>query len=241
MEISVTGHRARLLVTRRSRRPRLLPVIATTLAIAVGCAGKGHTAEKPPTPAGLPDACGDTPAAQSPALFTAGGVQPVEATTCDVAGSRWVPCHQHMHCGPEHGGAGICESADCEVHTVYRRRKDGADAAPVTDVHEGTVGGNCEPAQHDLMVRATFVDLGAGCDAGAASNLTYCGSATGNDTLDTNKDGAVSCAESGISPVSVRWCVETACECRSGSSIEALEAELGRDEATRVRGCPGAP
>lgn len=186
----------------------------------------------------LPEPCSpDGPAVQSPANFGEGGVQPEEAETCDVSYSGWLPCHQHMHCGPEHAGSGICEGADCEVHTVYRQRKDGAPTAPVEDLHEGTVGGNCDPAQHHVLVRATFVDFADDCAAEDASDLTYCGSATGNSALDANDDGAVSCEESGVNGVSVRWCIETACDCRPGGSVEELVPEFGEDEPTRERGC----
>lgn len=145
-----------------------------------------------------------------------------------------------MHCGPEHSGAGICGGADCEAHTVYRQRIDGAPAAAVANPLEGSVGGNCEPAQHNLMVRARFIDLSADCKAGPVADLTYCGSATGNNTLDTDHDGAVSCAESGANPTPVRWCLEQACSCRPGASLTDLSSELGQDEASRVQGCPGS-
>jgi hypothetical protein len=177
---------------------------------------------------------------QSPPSFASGGVTPSAAETCDPIGSEWVPCHQHMHCGPEHSGAGICGGADCEIHSVYRKRIDKAPAASVAVLTEGSVGGNCQPAEHDLMVRARFVDLSADCAAGAPANLTYCGSATGNNKLDADRDDQVTCAESGVDPTPVRWCIEAACECRPGSSVEGLASEFGEDEATRVQGCPGA-
>jgi hypothetical protein len=189
----------------------------------------------------LPEACPATPVVQSPASFAAGGTAVETAETCDTTGSDWVPCHQHMHCGAEHSGAGICGSAECEVHTVHRRPKAGGKAAAVENLHEGTVGGNCEPATHDLLVRATFLSFDGTCEAGNAEALTYCGSATGNNTLDTNDDGAVSCEESGVNGTSVRWCIETACVCKPGSEAEAQVSEFGEIEATRVQGCPNTP
>lgn len=189
----------------------------------------------------LPDPCPhDAPSAQSPATFGPGGITPAHAETCDTTGSDWRPCHQHLHCGPEHSGAGICGSADCEVHTVFRRKLDGGVAADVADIHSGSVGGNCGPADHDLMVQARFIDTSAGCSDHHAEPLTYCGSATGNNVLDVNHDGSVTCAESGVNPTPVRWCIEPSCECAPGVSIEELEEEFGEDEATRVQGCPGA-
>jgi hypothetical protein len=186
----------------------------------------------------LPEVCDpDHTEMQSPALFGESGLEPARAETCDVVTGDWVPCHQHMHCGPEHSGNGICGGADCEVHTVFRQRKDGAAADPIADLHHGSVGGNCVPAEHHLMVRATFLDLDDGCAAGISSNLTYCGSATGNNKLDADNDGAVSCAESGVNSVPVRWCIQTACECRPDASIEELSHEFGEDEATREQGC----
>jgi hypothetical protein len=157
-----------------------------------------------------------------------------------TAGSDWIPCHQHLHCGPEHSGAGICASAECEVHTVHRKRKDGATTEAVEAVHEGTVGGNCEPADHDLMVVATFLSFDAECAAGAANALTYCGSATGNNALDTDSDGAVTCVEAGVNPTSVRWCIETQCQCAPGSSHEEQEETFGELESTKAQGCPGS-
>ncbi len=186
----------------------------------------------------LPLACPATPTRQSPAVFGANGITPDAADTCDTAGSKWIPCHQHMHCGPEHSGAGICGDAECEVHTVHRMRKDGATTEPVEALHEGTVGGNCVPADHDLMVVATFLSFEAECAAGAASNLTYCGSATGNNTLDTDADDAVSCVEAGVNPTSVRWCIKTACECKPDSHPEEMESTYGEIEATKAQGCP---
>jgi hypothetical protein len=188
--------------------------------------------------ANLPLACPATPVRQSPAIFGAGGIAPDVAETCDTAGSDWVPCHQHMHCDQEHSGAGICGSAECEVHTVYRQRKDGGHTEPVEHLHEGTVGGNCVPADHDLMVVATFLSFDNQCAAGNVSNLTYCGSATGNNTLDTNDDGVVTCQEAGVNPTSVRWCIQTACECHRGSTPEEEVATFGEIEATKAQGCP---
>lgn len=188
----------------------------------------------------LPPACPATPSAQSPADFGSGGVTPAMAETCETAGSVWIPCHQHMHCGPEHSGAGICESADCEVHTVHRKRKDGAAAAPVESLHEGSVGGNCVPAEHDLMVVATFLSFADGCNAGAASELTYCGSATGNNTIDADSDGTVTCAEAGVNTTSVRWCIKSECECKPGSAPEEEAEVFGEIEATKAQGCPGS-
>ena len=175
---------------------------------------------------------------QSPAVFGAGGIDPDTAETCDTVGSDWVPCHQHMHCDPEHSGGGICATAECEVHTVYRQRRDGEHAEPVEHIHEGTVGGNCVPADHDLMVVATFLSFDDECAPGNDSNLTYCGSATGNNSLDTSGDGTVTCAEAGVNPTSVRWCLQTACECHSGSTPEDEEATYGEIEATKAQGCP---
>lgn len=186
----------------------------------------------------LPLACPSSPVRQSPAVFGAGGISPDTAETCDTAGSDWTPCHQHMHCDPEHSGSGICGSAECEVHTVYRQRKDGAETEHVENIHEGTVGGNCVPAEHDLMVVATFLSFDAACSAGTESNLTYCGSATGNNTLDTNDDGVVTCTEAGVNPTSVRWCIETACECHRGGTAEEFVETYGEIEATKDQGCP---
>jgi len=218
------------------------PLHLLVTLVAVGCSSANQPPRAPEragAAAKLPEACEpDRPARQSPIALDSAAVEP--ATTCDPAGTDWRPCHQHLHCGPEHTGGGICAGADCEVHTVYRQRRGGGVAAAVADLHQGTVGGNCEPAQHDLMVRATFLDFDAGCEGGAASNLTYCGSATGNNRLDTNTDGKVSCAESGVNPTSVRWCVQTACECHTGSSPEAQLSTFGEKEATREQGCPGA-
>jgi hypothetical protein len=145
-----------------------------------------------------------------------------------------------MHCAPEHSGAGICESAECEVHTVHRKRKDGGTTLAVESLHDGSVGDNCVPAEHDLMVVAAFVSFEAGCTAGLVSDLTYCGSATGNDTLDTDSDGAVTCAEAGVNPTSVRWCIKTGCECRPDSSPEEESETFGTIEATKVQCCPGS-
>ncbi len=186
----------------------------------------------------LPAACPATPERQSPAIFGSGGITPDAAETCDTAGSKWIPCHQHMHCDPEHSGAGICGEAECEVHTVHRMRKDGGETESVEALHEGTVGGNCVPAEHDLMVVATFLSFEAECATGAASDITYCGSATGNNTLDIDSDGAVSCAEAGVNPTSVRWCIETACECRPDTTPEELVSTYGEIEATKAQGCP---
>lgn len=190
---------------------------------------------------GLPTPCPTTgPSNQSPAVFAAGGVEPSIAITCETADTEWLPCHQHMHCGPEHSAAGICGGADCEVHTVHRRRKDGAETEEVENLHEGTVGGNCDPTNHHLMVRATFLDFDAGCATGNVSNITYCGSATGNNTLDTDDDGAVTCGESGINMTTVRWCIETACVCLPGSTEEEQVPTYGEIEATKVQGCPNS-
>lgn len=186
----------------------------------------------------LPEACGDTPAMQSPALFGEDGIEPEVAETCDTAGSEWIPCHQHMHCGPEHSGAGICGTAECEVHTVHRRPKAGGEAAEVENLHEGTVGGNCDPANHDLMVVATFLSFEEACEAGGEGDLTYCGSATGNNALDVDADGTVTCVEAGVNPTSVRWCIETACECHPGENEEAFVETYGEIESTKDQGCP---
>src|SRR5262249_22102726 len=133
----------------------------TSLAICVvgalsahGCSGSNKAPRGPEAPAaggGLPEACPpDRPSNQSPAGFGAGGIEPEVAATCDTANSGWVACQQHMHCGAEHSGAGICPgaSAGCEVHTVYHRRKDGGQAAAVPDLHQGTIADNCDPANN---------------------------------------------------------------------------------------------
>jgi hypothetical protein len=145
-----------------------------------------------------------------------------------------------MHCDPEHSGAGICGSAACEVHTVHRKRKDGAEAAEIENLHEGTVGGNCEPADHDLMVVAKFLSFDEACDGTDTGNLTYCGSATGNNMLDADMDEVVTCAEAGINPTSVRWCLQTACECHPGATEVELEETYGEIEATKEQGCSAA-
>ncbi len=207
--------------------------VALAGVLVVACEIGSDTYSEPPL------ACPATPSMQSPASFGAGGITPELADTCDTAGTAWVPCHQHMHCGPEHSGGGICESAECEVHTVHRKRRDGGAAQAVEALHEGSVGGNCVPADHDLMVVATFLSFEEGCTSGAASNLTYCGSATGNNTLDTNSDDAVTCAEAGVNPTSVRWCIETACECKPGGAPEEEAEIFGEIEATKAQSCPG--
>jgi len=186
----------------------------------------------------LPAACPAEPVVQSPASFEAGGTAVDEAETCDTEGSAWIPCHQHMHCGPEHSGAGICGDAACEVHTVHRRRKDGGATAAVEHLHEGTVGGNCAPAEHDLLVRATFLAFGPECAAGQVRALTYCGSATGNNTLDADGDHVVTCEESGRNGTSVRWCLETRCVCLPEGEPEDHVETYGEIEASRVQGCP---
>lgn len=201
---------------------------------AGGAAGEGGAVD-----AELPPACAAEPERQSPAVFGPEGVEPEVAASCDTTGSEWVPCHQHMHCLPEHSGAGICGEAQCEVHTVHRRRKDGGEAAEVESLHEGSVGGNCVPAEHDLLVRATFLVIEGACAPGAAGALTYCGSATGNNTLDTDADGQVTCEEAGVNPTSVRWCLEKACVCMPNAELEALVAQFGELEATKAQGCPG--
>jgi hypothetical protein len=122
----------------------------------------------------------------------------------------------------------------------YWSRVDGKAAAPVEKLTEGSVGGNCEPADHDPMVRARFVDVSSDCAAGSHAHLTCCGSATGNNKIDADHDGAVTCAESGVNPTPVRWCREARCECRPGVTTEVLATELGEDEASRAQGCPGA-
>jgi hypothetical protein len=207
--------------------------------ISGGAGGAGGAGGEGGTPAtDLPEACGASPEMQSPAVFGEAGIEPEVAVSCDTEGSEWIPCHQHIHCGPEHTGAGICGDAECEVHTVHRKRKDGAEAAEIENLHEGTVGGNCEPADHDLMVVATFVSFAEACEPGGVGNLTYCGSATGNNMLDADMDGAVSCAEAGVNPTSVRWCIKTECECRPGEDETALEEEYGELESTKEQGCP---
>ena len=188
----------------------------------------------------LPLACPATPSIQSPASFGSAGITPEVAETCETAGTDWIPCHQHMHCEPEHSGAGICGSAECEVHTVHRKRRDGDATQTVESLHEGSVGGNCVPADHDLMVVATFLSFEEGCSAGPAAELTYCGSATGNNTLDTDSDGAVTCTEAGVNPTSVRWCIKTECECRPDGSPEEETETFGEIEATKAQGCPGS-
>ena len=216
------------------------------LAVAVtvvGC-GSADTSARPPgatAAAKLPEACSpDRPETQSPAIFGEGGIQPDKAESCDVEGSPWILCHQHMHCGPEHAGGGICRGADCEIHTVYRRRKDDGETVAVPDAHRGSVSESCEPAEHHLLVLAAFVDFDMMCEWSAGSTLTYCGSATGNSMLDANKDGVVSCTESGVNSVPVRWCIQTACECRPGGTVGALSSTLGEREPPRGRGCPNA-
>jgi hypothetical protein len=197
-------------------------------------------APPPPPPPQLPPACPPGPSPiQSPPIFTGpGAITPAPAETCDPAGSGYVACHQHMHCPPEHAGAGTCDGAQCEVHTVLRKRKDGGMTAPVGDIHAGTVGGNCDPANHDLMVRGQFIKFGDG-DAGPAGNITYCGSATGNGDDDNDpRDGRVTCAESGVNQVSVRWCIESQC-IRGVADQAAAQAIYGHDEPTRDQGCPG--
>ena len=188
----------------------------------------------------LPPVCPAVASRQSPARFGPEAITPEVAQTCETSGTDWRPCHQHMHCGPEHSGAGICGSAECEVHTVYRKRKDGGATEAVESLHEGSVAGNCAPADHDLMVVATFLSFEAGCTAGPASALTYCGSATGNNTADTDSDGAVTCTEAGVNATSVRWCIETQCECKPGGSAEEETETFGEIEATKVQGCPGS-
>lgn len=215
------------------KRGIALLVSASFYLNVIGCGdGDGGSAA-----AMLPLACAATPETQSPATFDAGGIEPDFAETCDTAGSDWRPCHQHMHCGPEHFGAGICEAAECEVHTVYRQRHDGSEAEPVEDLHEGTVGGNCAPAEHDLMVVATFLSFADQCAPEDEFGLTYCGSATGNNSLDRDADGVVTCVEAGVNPTSVRWCLQAACECYPGSTPEEEEAVYGEIEASKVQGC----
>ena len=199
-----------------------------------GTTGGGGTGGSPGV---LPEPCPDTPVQQSPAIFGPNGIEPEIAETCETTGSEWIPCHQHMHCEAEHSGAGICGEAECEIHTVHRKRKDGGETAEVKNIHEGTVGGNCVPADHDILVRATFMSFAKGCEAGTAQSLTYCGSATGNNMLDTDTDGEVTCLEAGINPTSVRWCLQTECLCVPGSTPEEQEAEYGEIEATKAQGC----
>jgi hypothetical protein len=217
---------------------KLYIAFATILPLTALTACETNSKDTEDSVKSLPEACPASPVVQSPASFASGGTAFETAETCETAGSDWVPCHQHMHCGPEHSGAGICGAAECEVHTVHRRRKDGGETEVVENLHEGTVGGNCVPAEHDLMVRATFLSFEASCAAGSTASVTYCGSATGNNTLDTNDDGAVSCEESGVNPTSVRWCIETACVCKPGSDAETEVPQFGEIEATRVQGCP---
>jgi hypothetical protein len=202
-----------------------------------GSGGGGGEAPGTGGAAALPEPCPDEPVHQSPAVFGPDGVELEVTETCDTEGSEWIPCHQHFHCAPEHTGDTICSEADCEVHTVHRKRKDGGETAEVEDLHEGTVGGNCEPAEHDLMVRAGFISFAEGCEASAGDRLTYCGSATGNDTLDVDEDGEVTCEEAGINPTSVRWCIEAECVCLPGGTPQELEDTLGELEATKEQGC----
>jgi hypothetical protein len=208
--------------------------------ISGGAGGAGGAGGEGGTPAtDLPEACGATPEMQSPAIFGEAGIEPEAAVSCDTVGSEWIPCHQHMHCGPEHSGAGICGTAACEIHTVHRKLKGGGEAAEIENIHEGTVGGNCEPDTHDLMVVATFASFEEGCEPGGVGNLTYCGSATGNNTIDTDMDHSVTCIEAGVNAVSVRWCIKTECECHPGGSEVELEETYGELEATKEQGCPG--
>jgi hypothetical protein len=202
-----------------------------------GGAGGGESGGAGGGEPALPEACPATPELQSPASFDPEVFEPQIAETCETEGSAWLPCHEHLHCGPEHSGAGICGDAECEVHTVHRRRKDGGATAEVEEIHEGTVGGNCQPADHDLMVRARFVSFDKQCETEGGDNLTYCGSATGNNMLDVDADGFVTCEEAGVNPTPVRWCIETACVCEPGAKPKGLG--LGEDEATREQGCPG--
>ncbi len=187
----------------------------------------------------LPPICPPGPSqTQSPPVLSGpGAIMTAPAETCDPAGTDWVACHQHMHCPPEHTGGGLCDGANCEVHTVYRKRKDGGATAATGDLHGGTVGDNCQPATHDLMVRGQFVKFGEG-DAGPAGNVTYCGSATGNHGDDANHDGRVTCAESGVNQVSARSCIESQC-IRGLADQAAAEQRYGHDEPTREQGCPG--
>lgn len=217
-----------------------LRTLKMAVVIVCGIASVACDSDEDTKVAELPLACPATPSTQSPASFGSGGVTPEAAGTCETAGTDWIPCHQHMHCEPEHSGAGICGTAECEVHTVHRKRKDGGATEAVESLHEGSVGGNCAPADHDLMVVATFLSFDAACAAGSPSELTYCGSATGNNTLDTNSDGEVSCTEAGVNPTSVRWCIKTACECKPDSSAEEEAETFGEIEATKVQGCPGS-
>lgn len=230
---------------------RIVPVATcllhwTTLALAVGGCEVDDPASADAAPDGpaatLPAAC-PTVERQSPAAF-GDAFTPDAAETCETDGSNWSICHQHMHCGPEHSGAGICGSAACEVHTVHRRRKDGS-AAPAIDLetrHEGTVGSRCLTAdgEYDLMVRSTFLSFDAACTTDTAASLTYCGSATGNTALDMSGDGVVGCEETPTpNTTPVRWCIEAACECHPGSTPEAQAEAYGEDEPTRVQQpCP---
>ena len=172
------------------------------------------------------------PALQSPADFDAN--PPEVAESCDPVDTNWRKCHQHFHCEPEHSGAGLCapvDGAGCEVHTVYRKPTAGGVADEITDLHEGTLGDKCEPDSHHLFVRATFISFHPDCGVGEESAVTYCGSSTGKNTSDTSPtDGYVECAEAAASDVSVRWCLETACDCRSGVTEEGLKLEFGEEE-----------
>jgi len=47
----------------------------------------------------------------------------------------------------------------------------------------------------------------------------------------------VTCAESGTNPTNVRWCIQTACECRSGNSAKEQVETFGEIEATRLKNC----
>lgn len=187
----------------------------------------------------LPGPCPPGPSAiQSPALFSGPGAIDVDdAASCDPEGSAWAPCHEHLHCPIEHSGGPVCVDAACEMHSVYRQRIDGSIATKVENLHEGTVGGNCDPEDHHLMVRARFIAFGDG-NPGEAHDVTYCGSATGNAALDTDFDGVVTCLESGVNAVSVRWCLETAC-LRDVADQHEAELLFGEDEPSRVQGCTG--
>lgn len=192
----------------------------------------------------LPPVCGqNVPPVQSPAVFGPTGIMPQVAESC-TPGTDFKICHEHLHCGDgkqktEHSGAGICGTADCEIHTVYRKPKAGGVAADVAKPHEGTVADNCKPGTHDIVVKATFLDWDEGCKPGNATLLTYCGSSTGNHEMDKNHDGVATCQESGLLGTVVRWCIETQCMCGPEENLEEAEDQYGENEPLRVQGCPG--
>jgi hypothetical protein len=118
----------------------------------------------------------------------------------------------------------------------------GGVAATIEDPRHGKLPDNCKPENHDLLVRATFVDFGDTCEERPGQDLTYCGSATGNAGLDgsdrTEKDERISCTESSNITTPVRWCIQTRCSCLRGFTKEMLKHYHIEDEPTREQGCP---